>query len=527
MKAFDVIIVGSGINSLTAGAILSKQGKKVAIFERNHWLGGNILTDETVFPGFRTDVLSAYHTLFVTGPAYQECKDDLTAHGLRYRNTPVPTASIVPGRAAGDARSILFYTDRQRTIEEINRHTPGDGDLFGTLLDEFQELYADLVINTLTSDVRGWDAVKLGTKGMFSLGPSNSLELLGMAMRSARIWLDMNFKGEMTKALLAPWVLHLGQSPDDATSSLMIQVVFSLLEKVGLPMPEGGGSRMAEAWIKIIRDHGGVLFTRAQVDSITVENDKVTGVLVNGERVGADYVLANVTPTQLYGQLIHKDLVPAAISRETREYRYGRGDFVIHLTLDAPPHWPDDRLLEAGVIHITDGLDGLSQSCVDASRQVLPHWPTLTLGQHMAVDPSRGPQGTWILSVQAQTVPNVPVGDAAGQITITNGWTDDVNEAYADRIIDQIEAVAPGFRRQITDRLIMSPTRLNELNPNMVGGDIYSGACTIDQFLIWRPFKRMMPHETPFANLFHIGASTHPGPGLAGTSGYLVAKGIH
>jgi len=31
-------------------------------------------------------------------------------------------------------------------------------------------------------------------------------------------------------------------------------------------------------------------------------------------------------------------------------------------------------------------------------------------------------------------------------------------------------------------------------------------------------------HRTPVKNLWHIGASTHPGPGLGGGSGFLVAK---
>jgi phytoene dehydrogenase-like protein len=33
-------------------------------------------------------------------------------------------------------------------------------------------------------------------------------------------------------------------------------------------------------------------------------------------------------------------------------------------------------------------------------------------------------------------------------------------------------------------------------------------------------------HRTPIARLYHIGASTHPGPGLGGGSGYLVAKEV-
>ncbi|WP_345266471.1 NAD(P)-binding protein [Nibrella viscosa] len=133
MNAYDVII-GSGVNALTAGVVLARQGKSVAIFERNDWLGGNILTEETVFPGFKTDILSAYHTMFVTGPAYIKFKEELTANGLRYRNTPAPTASSMPGKSPDDAKSIIFFTDRQKTIAEVNRHTPGNGNMVNTVV---------------------------------------------------------------------------------------------------------------------------------------------------------------------------------------------------------------------------------------------------------------------------------------------------------------------------------------------------------------------------------------------------------
>ena len=59
---------------------------------------------------------------------------------------------------------------------------------------------------------------------------------------------------------------------------------------------------------------------------------------------------------------------------------------------------------------------------------------------------------------------------------------------------------------------------------NLVGGDPYGGACTIDQFFLWRPFAGSKRHATDIKGLYHIGASTHPGPGLSGGSGFLTAK---
>jgi phytoene dehydrogenase-like protein len=61
---------------------------------------------------------------------------------------------------------------------------------------------------------------------------------------------------------------------------------------------------------------------------------------------------------------------------------------------------------------------------------------------------------------------------------------------------------------------------------NMVGGDIYSGSCALDQNFLWRPRPGLPGHKTAIRGLYHIGASTHPGPGLGAGSGTLVAKDI-
>jgi phytoene dehydrogenase-like protein len=71
---------------------------------------------------------------------------------------------------------------------------------------------------------------------------------------------------------------------------------------------------------------------------------------------------------------------------------------------------------------------------------------------------------------------------------------------------------------------VISPADLARTNLNLVGGDPYAGSCNPSQFFLWRPLPGVPHHRTPVAGLYHIGASTHPGPGLHGASGLLVAK---
>ena len=45
-RRYDAVIVGSGINSLVAAALLARSGWSVCVLERNEWLGGAIRTAE-------------------------------------------------------------------------------------------------------------------------------------------------------------------------------------------------------------------------------------------------------------------------------------------------------------------------------------------------------------------------------------------------------------------------------------------------------------------------------------------------
>ena len=82
MARYDAVIVGSGINSLAAGALLAKGGWRVCILERNDWLGGAIRTAEITRPGFVHEVFASWHALFAGSAVYAELKDDLHARGL-------------------------------------------------------------------------------------------------------------------------------------------------------------------------------------------------------------------------------------------------------------------------------------------------------------------------------------------------------------------------------------------------------------------------------------------------------------
>ena len=169
-----------------------------------------------------------------------------------------------------------------------------------------------------------------------------------------------------------------------------------------------------------------------------------------GETVRAERaVVAGVTPTQLYGQLLGSGDVPRDVTRAAARYRYGRGEMQIHLALSELPDWyGDERLARTAIVHVTPGLDGVSRAVNEAERGLLPAEATIVCGQPMAVDPSRAPDGSWIIWIQLQELPAGRVkGDAAGELDVGDGsWTEKLREAYADRIVGAARSSHPESR---------------------------------------------------------------------------------
>ena len=181
---------------------------------------------------------------------------------------------------------------------------------------------------------------------------------------------------------------------------------------------------------------------------------------------------------------------------------------------------------EVALLHLTPGLDGVSKACNEAARGMLPETPTICVGQPHALDPSRCPPGKAILWLQLPEAPRHIKGDASGKLaTPADGqWTEELREAYADRAEDILASHIDGFSATVLGRRAYSPADLEAMNVNLLGGDPYGGSSTIDQSFLWRPFKSSRNHETSIKGLYHIGASTHPGAGLGGGSGFLLAQ---
>ena len=387
---------------------------------------------------------------------------------------------------------------------------------------------ADLAFGVLGTELWSSSGLSFAAKAMRRFGRVGVADFTGAVLQTSRAWLRESFASERAHGLLAPWVLHTGLGPDAATSGFMTQVIAVAVQDGGMPIPRGGGAKLADALVQLIRDNGGTCETGVDVERVVVQSGRATGVLTSaGDSVTASRaVIANVTPTQLYERLLGESDVPAPVREGARRFRYGRAAMQIHFALSQPARWTgDERLNRTAVVHVTPGLDGVSRAVNEAERGLLPAEATIVVGQPLTIDPSRAPEGKGILWVQLQELPWQVRGDAAGDLDVGEGiWSERLRERYANRIQARLARHIPNLESSLLDRVVLSPADLERQNVNLRHGDPYGGALSLDQNFLWRPFPRSPGHGTPVERLWHIGASTWPGPGLGSGSGTLVAR---
>jgi phytoene dehydrogenase-like protein len=521
----DYVIVGSGINSLVAASLLAMKGKKVLVLERNDRAGGCMRTEEATLPGFTHDVMATTFVLFLLSPAYAALAPELEKRGLQFAHPDTPTGVLRP-----DGSSLVLTRDHAANIAAFEKLAAGDGKQFDADMGKLGA-NAPFLFALLGGRLWSWAMAKIVLKEAWKRGPRALSSFFGEALGSARHWLEPHYKSDLFHALMAPWVLHTGLGPESTYSGQMAKVIAFALEAAGAPIVKGGAANAVKAFEQLIRDHGGDIRTNADVAEVMVdETGRADGVvLASGEKIpAAQGVICSMTPGQLYGRLLKNHRPAEAQRQQSKGFVHGKGNMQVHYALKSAPKWKTAELSKVALLHLTSGLDAVSKAVNEAERGMLPVEPTICVGQPTSFDPTRAPEGNAILWLQLPEAPRVLKGDAAGKIKTPKDqmWDEVTREAFADRIEEILSKHIAGFKASILQRRCYSPADLEAMNVNLVGGDPYGGACTIDQFFLWRPLRGTANHETTVKRLYHIGASTHPGPGLGGGSGFLLANAL-
>jgi phytoene dehydrogenase-like protein len=461
----DAIVIGSGPNGFSAAIVLAEAGWSVVVHEAQATYGGGARSAELTLPGFTHDLCSAVHPLALASPFFRELP--LAEHGLKWIQPPAALAHPLD-----DGSAVLLERSLERTCAHLGDDAGAYEKLFGPV-------------------IRNWRTVMPNFLGPPRL-PSHPFQLLSFGLRalgSARKTAEKFFRGTRARALFAGLAAHSMLPLEYSPSAGFGLVLGAAGHAVGWPIPEGGAQKIADALAGHLRSLGGKIITGHRVESLD-------------EFPAARAIVCDVTPRQLVN--LAGTRLPAAFHRRLWRYRYGMGVFKIDWALSAPIPWKNEACARAGTVHLGGTLEEISSSERAAWEGRSRDKPFVLLAQPSLFDPTRAPAGKHTVWAYC----HVPHGSS---------------EDMTEKIENQIERFAPGFRARVLFRKIQSPADLERHNENLIGGDINGGAATLGQFF-FRPTAKL--YATPAKGLYLCSASTPPGGGVHGMCGFFAARKV-
>ncbi len=281
----------------------------------------------------------------------------------------------------------------------------------------------------------------------------------------------------------------------------------------------GGMGAITQAMARACAARGVEIRTGAAVSEILIEKGRAAGVVASGERIAARAVVSNLHPKLTFEQLVASDALPADFRARIASYRSGSGSFRMNLALSELPSFsalPGSAPAEhhgAGIV-IAPSLAYMERAWMDARLSGWSSKPIVEMLIPSTLDDLLAPAGSHVASLFCQHVaPELPDG---------RSW-DEAREAVANLMVETVEFYAPGFKRSVIARQILSPLDL-ERDFGLVGGDIFHGKLSLDQLYSARPVLGHADYRSPIPGLYMCGASTHPGGGVTGAPGLNAAR---
>lgn len=532
-RSYDALVIGGGHNGLVTAAYLAREGKKVAVLERRHLLGGCSVTEE-LWPGYRVSTAAYVISLF-----RPEIIRDLKLRDYGLKILPRDPSSFTP---LLDGRSLLLGQDQRADKQEIGKFSRKDADnwpKYNAFLDRvgaaIEPIFAKPALNPLPLSAE-WRSHSFGRK-MGDLGQMwdvyQTLAQLGddlpaaidLLTGSARSILEQWFESEVLRATLATDAV-IGAFAAPSYPGTAYVLLHHVLGEAGgargvWGYVQGGMGSLASSLAEACHDLHVDLIPEAEVRRILVKNGKAAGVvLANGTVLDSPVIASSVDAHWTFEVFLEPEELPAIFRREVAKIDYQSGVMKINCALS---ELPDFRALPGsngpqhrGTIHIAPTVDYLEKAFDDAKYGIPSKEPMLEVTLPSAVDSSVAPEGKHLMSIFVQYAP----------YRLANGksW-DETKEAYADHCLALLGRYAPNIPAAVIERQVLSPVDL-ERTFGLTGGNIMQGSMNFRQLYFQRPVAGWADHRTPIRGLYLCGAASHPGGGVIGLAGKNAAAAI-
>jgi phytoene dehydrogenase-like protein len=460
-------VIGAGPNGLAAAIVLAQAGFQVDVLEAQSTPGGAARTLELTLPGFLHDFGSAVYPLGAGSPFFSSLP--LIDHGLEWIHSPAALAHPLD-----DGTAVMLERDLGETRDSLGIDGPAWDELMRPFAESWTEFAPEVLRPVPFIPRHPWLMARFGM----------------VAFRSARS-VASRFRNQRTRALFAGLAAHSFLSLDEPLSAAFAILMAAPAHAVGWPIPRGGAQSLTNALCGYLSTFGSKVNTSSPVRSL--------GDLAN-IFPQYDLTLCDLTPRQLVK--IAGGRLSEHYKQQLGKYRYGAGVFKVDYALNAPIPWKAAECLRAATVHLGGTLDEIAASEKAIRMGQNAERPFVLLAQPSLFDSTRAPIGKHT----AWAYCHVPNGSKINVL---------------EKLEDQIERFAPGFRDCILARHVFSPADLESMDANLVGGDIGGGAMDIRQFL-FRPTWRH--YATSARDIYLCSASTPPGGGVHGMCGYHAAK---
>ncbi len=456
-------VIGAGPNGLAAAIVLAQAGVRVDVLEAEATAGGGVRTMELTLPGFHHDFGSAVYPLGVGSPFFSSLP--LRDHGLEWIHSPAPLAHPLDD---GTAVVLEQNLASARTVLGV------DGKAWCNMVQPFVEHWDEFAPGVLRAIVSmPKHPLLLARFGLKALFPASAIV--------------KRFNSERTRALFAGMAAHSFLKLTDLLSGAFGMMMVIPAHAVGWPIARGGAQSLANALCGYLSSLGGVVKTSVRVQSLSQLDEY-------------DLKIFDVTPLQLLK--IAGSRLSESYKRKLGDFQYGPAAFKVDYALSEPIPWKAKDCARAATVHVAGSYEEIAASEAAMRDGQNAEKPFVLLVQPSLFDATRAPEGKHTAWAYCH-VPNRSKVDMLG------------------RIENQIERFAPGFRECVIARRVFAPGDLENLDANLVGGDISGGAMGMQQFL-FRPTWR--GYATSAKDIYICSSSTPPGGGVHGMCGYHAAK---